>query len=207
MGTLISTVDALVAEVPERLADPDSIVELHRQMARLQAVEARAVAAFDAGRAWEADRARTAAAWLSVRCRLPKSVAKREVHLGRTLRYLPACERAWLAGDIGADQVAVLASVRRPTTAGRLADDEELLVGYGKVMSFAGFVRVVRYWAQHADPDGEDEGAADDRAARKFHFTQSIGGLWFSDGVFDPLSGCAFANVLGRIEKEMFEAD
>ena len=207
LGSLISGIDSVVGVEPERLADPDSIVELHRQVARLEAVEARAVAAFDAGRVWEAERARTAAAWLSVRCRLAKSVAKREVRLGRSLRHLPVCERAWLAGELTADHVNVLASVRRPETEERLADDEELLVGYGKAMSFAGFVRVVRYWAQHADPDGEDDGAADDRAARKFHFTQSIGGMWFSDGVFDPLSGAAVATELRRLEDRLFEAD
>ena len=60
MGSLISGIDSVVGVEPERLADPDSIVELHRQVTRLQAVEARAVAAFDAGRVWEAERARTA---------------------------------------------------------------------------------------------------------------------------------------------------
>jgi hypothetical protein len=38
---------------------------------------------------------------------LAKSAAKREVGLGRRLRRLPACEAAWLAVDIGADDALV----------------------------------------------------------------------------------------------------
>ncbi len=68
------TIDELVATDPALLADPDTIVDLHRQHARLEAVLARAASAFDTGHAWQPDRARTAATWLSVRCHLPKTV-------------------------------------------------------------------------------------------------------------------------------------
>jgi hypothetical protein len=176
-------------------------------MDRLEAVASRATACFDTSRTWELDGARAAAGWVSVRCRLPTSRAKREVARGRALRHLPAAEAAWLAGDIGGDHVDVLASVRRPATEQRLADDEAMLVGQAKVLSFAHFVRVVAYWAQHADPDGEDRGGDDLRAARKLHLSQSFGGLWFANAVLDPVSGAAVAKELSRIEDALFEAD
>ena len=46
-----------------------------------------------------------------------------------------------------------------------------------------------------------------DQAARKLEFAQSIGGRWFSEGVFDSISGALLARELSRIELELFEAD
>jgi HNH endonuclease len=65
----------------------------------------------------------------------------------------------------------------------------------------------LQYWAQHADPDGTDRAADHDRAARRFHLSQSIDGLWFADGTWDPISGSALANELGRLETELCHAD
>ena len=93
---------------PAVLGDGETLLELHRQLERLAAVTTRAVAAFDAGRTWEADGARTASAWLAVRCRMPVTSARRRVQLGRALRHMPAAEAAWLAGEVGEAQVGLL---------------------------------------------------------------------------------------------------
>ncbi len=53
------------------LADGESVVELHRALARLEALATRSAAAFDASGEWEADGARSAAAWMAVRCGIP----------------------------------------------------------------------------------------------------------------------------------------
>src|SRR4051794_7220427 len=95
---LVDAVDALCTADPAALADGDAIELLHQQLDRLQAVTTRATASFDSARAWEADGARTASAWLAVRCHLPVTTARRRVQLGRALRRMPAAETAWLAG-------------------------------------------------------------------------------------------------------------
>jgi uncharacterized membrane protein YbaN (DUF454 family) len=43
--------------------------------------------------------------------------------------------------------------------------------------------------------------------ARRFHHSQSFGGMWFADGMFEPISGAVVDNALRRIEQELFEAD
>ena len=83
---LRSALDALHAIDPERLGDGETVVALHRQLERLKAVTTRAVAAFDAGRSWEADGARTASAWLARHWDVGQESARRRVRLGRTLR-------------------------------------------------------------------------------------------------------------------------
>src|SRR5688572_19249084 len=93
--------DALCAVDPAVLGDAETVVALQRCAERLSAVTTLAVAAFDAGRSWEADGARTASAWLAARCRLPVETARRRVRLGRALRHMGVVEAAWLAGEIG----------------------------------------------------------------------------------------------------------
>ena len=93
LGTLIAGIDEVVSADPSELADRETIVELHRQLARLEVAVTRAAAAFDADGAWQADGARTAAAWLSVRCGLPQATARRRVWLGRALRICPPVRR------------------------------------------------------------------------------------------------------------------
>src|SRR4051812_21283830 len=87
---LEAVVDGLCGVDPPALADAETVVALSRQLERLTAVTTRAVAAFDAGRAWEADGARAASAWLAVRCRVPVSSARRRGELGGSLRPPPA---------------------------------------------------------------------------------------------------------------------
>src|SRR5579872_4125742 len=105
LAELIADVDRLVTADPAALADREGIAELHRQLDRLEAVAARADAAFDAAGGWRADGARSAAAWLAVSCHHPKSNARQRVRRGRGLRHLPAAEEAWLDGAISAAHV------------------------------------------------------------------------------------------------------
>src|SRR3954467_8356543 len=97
---LAAAVDALVDMDPQALRDGDTVVELHRQLARVEAVTTRAIGAFDVGREWDVDGARGAPDWLAKRCRVPITKARRRTRLGRELRHMPATEQAWLAGDI-----------------------------------------------------------------------------------------------------------
>ena len=104
VGALREVVDALVDADPAAMADRDSIEELHRQLSRLEAVVTAATGAFEDSGAWGLDGARNAAMWLATRCRLPRAEARRRVRLGRHLRTLPACARAWAAGEITASR-------------------------------------------------------------------------------------------------------
>ena len=180
---------------------------LHRQLERLRAVVTRASAAFEAGRTWEADGARTAAAWVSARCRTPMAAARQRVRLGRELRSMPATEEAWLAGEVGEAHVEAMAAERRQVGVERFDPHEATLVGYAADLPYRGFRRAVAYWSQVVDPDGAEERAADQREGRRLHLSQSFEGVWFLDGVLDPFGGEVVAGALRRIEAELFAAD
>src|SRR5580692_11583835 len=95
--------EALIVSGAEHYGDGESIEELHRLSSRLDSFVTEAVSAFEAKEQWAADGAKSAASWISSRCRLPRTAALRRVRLGRTLRQLPAVAQAWRAGDIGED--------------------------------------------------------------------------------------------------------
>jgi len=129
------------------------------------------------------------------------------VRLGRELRHLAVAEAAWLAGQVGEAQVALLARARSPVTETYMARDEELLVREAKRLPFASFARALAYWRWRADPDGAEDDAAAQRERRRFSLSQSLGGVWFADGTFDPIAGAIVAAELGRIEDELYAAD
>lgn len=204
---LAAVLDILSEVNPVRLADGETVQALHRQLERLRAVTARATAVFDAERSWEVEGARSAAAWVGIRCRQPVACARREVRVGRALRCMPEAEAAWLAGDIGEVHVSLLAAARTPATVDAFERDEAWLVRRARELRFGSFVRMLAYWRQRADPEGAETDADAQHRARRVHLSRSFGGGWVLDGLFDPIGGSIVAKALAGIEHELFVAD
>jgi hypothetical protein len=207
LDVLTDVIDRLSESDPSIYADTESIENLHRQLARLDAFVTNATAAFDAADNWVPDGAQSAASWLTIRCHLPKMQAKRTVRRGRSLRHLPECATAWAEGDITAAQVDVIAKLRTDSTEEALARDEKMLVDQGSSMRHALFVRAASYWLQLADPEGVEEDDEDRRNRRDVYLTESFGGMWMGRITLDPISGSIVGGELDRIEKALFEAE
>lgn len=137
------SLEALVASDAANYGDGASIEELHHLLSRFESFVTEATAAFEVGEQWAADGAKTAASWISSRCRVPRSAAKRRVRLGRTLRHLPECAQAWREGSIGLDHAQAIASARRHRTEASMARDEEMLVAQATEMDFEDFSRAL----------------------------------------------------------------
>ena len=202
-----ATLEALIASGAANYGDCESIEELHQQLARFESFVTEATAAFETGEEWAADGAKTAASWISSRCRVPRAAAKRRVRLGRTLRHLPAVAEAWREGDIGEDAARAIASARRHRTEASMARDEEMLVAQAKELGFEDLTRVLDYWKQMADPDGAEASDEERKAARHVFLESSLGGMWLGQVTLDPISGSIVANELNRLEHHLFEAD
>ncbi len=155
--------EALIASGAEHYGDGESMERLHSLEARFESFMTEATSAFETGEQWAADGAKTAASWISTRCRVSRAGAKRRVRLGRTLRHLPAVAEAWRDGAIGEDQAQAIAWARRHRTEAAMARDEAMLVSQASDMGFEDFSRALAYWKQLADPDGAE---ASDRSAR-----------------------------------------
>jgi hypothetical protein len=159
---LTAELDTLVDVDPAALADSDTILGLHRQIARLEAVTARATARWDADTTWARSGAKSGGAWLAAMTRAPRVEMNRRLRLGRALRHLPHTEQAWLAGDIGAAQVSALAGARAESDqlAHAMTRDEAHLVRQASTSRFRGFQRHLDYWRQTHDPAARTAGSA-----------------------------------------------
>lgn len=204
---LTEVIGRLVDSDTSTLADAESIVTLHRQLARLDAVVTTATAAFDSSGDWAADGAQSCAAWVATRTRLPKRAVRRRIRIGRQLRHLPVVERSWLAGDLAEPQVAAVAELRNDATEEALQRDEEFIVEQGKTLRFQDFSRVLAYWTQRADPGGAEDRAEAQRQDRDAYLDESFGGMWFGKQMFDPISGAIVAGEVERLYDELFKAD
>ena len=199
--------DALIGSGPEAHADGSSLEELHRLFSRFESFVTEATAAFDAGQEWSADGAKTSAAWIARRCRVPHAAARRRVRLGRALRHVPQSADAWREGRIGSDQAKAIAGERRHRTESAMERDEEMLVTQAAQMGFEDFYRALSYWKQLADPDGADDEEMARRDARAVFLEPSIGGLWLGQMTLDPISGSIVSGELKRLEHDLFEHD
>jgi methyltransferase (TIGR00027 family) len=106
-------VDQLPGGDPRDHCDGASLVELHRDLSRLEAYVAAATALFDSGKEWAADGERTAAAWLATQCKTPRRATGRDVKVARAVRDLPVIAEVWRAGEINTAALESIGSTRK----------------------------------------------------------------------------------------------
>ena len=207
LTALARDIDELFEAGRGQLGTGETVLELERQLSRLQALVAHAAAEFSRSGDWREDGARSCGAWLAARTNLPKPECRRQVKLGTFASLMTHAGAGWRAGDIGTAQVQRLRSLRNRRTYIQMNRDEEMLVGFARTLSFDEFDRAAAYWEQHADPDGADESDEERRNRRDVYLTQSVGGMFLGRITLDPLSGAAVSGELGRREQELFEKD
>jgi hypothetical protein len=206
-SALAEAIDELAAADPFSYSDAGTIMDLERQLARLEGVIAKAVACFDDSAEWAPEGAKSAGAWLAARCTLPKGVARRQLRRGAALSALPRTALALLEGDIGVAHLDVLAKAARAVGPEVLRQDEALLVQQATALAFEPFCAAVAYWEQLADPDGTEEAALVRRARRDVFVAESIEGLYLGQITLDPIGGALVAGELSRLTDELFAAD
>jgi hypothetical protein len=192
---------------PASLTDPASIERLERQLARHEAFVTRKVAAFAASKAWAPSGARNPAAWLAKKCGLPNSEAKAQVRRGHQLGQFPTMARHWSEGQVTSSHLDVVGRLRKPSTEDVLDRDEEMLADEAVRCHFDDYVKLARYWEQHADPDGADADDMERQANRDVYLVPSLGGMRLGKMTLDPISGAIVGDELDRLEGHLFEAD
>ena len=186
----------------------EAVLATQRLRGALDVAEARLLSRWDAQRCWQPSGAKTGAAWLAWKQRVPIGVARQRLRHARALRALPAVEAAWSTGDLDRAHVTTLLGARTARTATAFdADGHEWLLELARSYGFVSFKAACDRWSMIVDPDGAEQKAADDRDAREVHLSRSFGGMWFGKVTLDPLSGEIVHTALREIEREMFEAD
>src|SRR2546423_9121571 len=203
-----------IAEVrdvdPDRLTGPalsDTIVQLEQLLSQLEAAVTDKAAAWEQRGCYEADGAKSPAAWLAWKTRKPIGECRRRLRLGRTCTVAPVAAAAWRGGAISGAHLDLLATVRTPATAEVFARDEQLLVDQAATLRFSAFTKAVKYWHELADPDGTDRDAESQRERRGLHLSQSIGGVWFGKVTGDPIGGTIVHDEVARLEQQLYHQE
>lgn len=207
LDTLTRAVDDLIELGPSRYADAESVVALHVQLNRLEAVVTSATAAFDASDDWALDGAQDCAQWLATKTHVPKKTARRRLRSGARLRNLPLVEGSWQTGAIGEAQVASITALAKPPVEEAVRRDEAMLLGHATTLRYEAFTRALAYWRQLADPDGAERDADARRAERSMYLAKSFNGMWLGNLTLDPISGEIVHNELDRLHEELFLCD
>lgn len=185
----------------------EAVLGLQHLRGSLDAAEACVLARWDAQGCWRASGAKTGAAWLAWKEQLPIGVARQRIRHARALRALPAVEEAWADGEIDRSHLTTLLGARTPRTAEVFDREYKTLLDIARTSSFRDFKRACDLFGLVVDPDGAEQRAEGDRAAREVHLAKSFGGMWFGRMTLDPISGEIVATTLRLIEKELFDAD
>jgi hypothetical protein len=144
---------------------------------------------------------------VATKCHEPVRDSRRRVKHGHLLRDFPVVAAAYAAGKINGAHLDLFASACNARSKESMTRDEALLVDQAVDMGFEDFTRSMAYYKQSADPDGTEEEALAQRERRCVSLIPLLDGTFVGRINLDPISGTIVADELGRLEKELFEAD
>ena len=204
MGNLASAVDELLAVDPRELpgtAAMDAVVDLRRQINRLEAAYLAQLEAVDRAGAALTEHASTAG-WLRAGCRLSATAAHRDVHLARDLAdALPATRAALADGVISPTHAQLIASLRGVISEPALAGAEPHLVAYATESTPKELRAAVTHVRHTYAPDKQQRDEQDDYAARRCHTSTTIAGLGVGDWLLHPAGQETLATALHALSR------
>ena len=201
-GKLDLDVDALDDQQLHEL-----VVGSHRAAARLAAVRAKLIAAWDARGVWGSNGARTPAVRLRNDCKISSESAAVELRRARKLRSMPHTLAALAAGEISVDHVDLLGRANYGTRQTCFAESEEMLVGHCRRLRFPEAEHVVAYWRQHADAVGADDDAQRLHEQRRLSAARTYDGSVYLRALLDPIDGTIFLTELTRLERQLYDTE
>ncbi|MCB1006953.1 MAG: DUF222 domain-containing protein, partial [Acidimicrobiales bacterium] len=185
----------------------DTLVELSRVRAMVDAAEVEALAAYDASKEWTATSALSAAARIAHLTRRPLADVRWRVGLARKLRSMPHTLSAFELGEIGIEHVRVLCRANLAALAVEFARDEDTLVDKARTLPFDAFAAEVRTWRDVVDPEGTEKRALSNYEERHLNASQSFEGMGRLDGWMEPFSYHVFRTELDRHYQRLLDAE
>jgi hypothetical protein len=209
---LDTAVDGLADVDPVTMTDGQvhrTLVELHRQQARLEAVKLSLAASWQARRTWAADGSKSAKARLARETKSCRATAKRTLQRSTALASMPHTAAALRAGEITVDHVDLLiaAAAKGRWRAVRFAIDEERLVRHCRELPMYEAQRLVRYWINRVDAELGDDGPEPAWRDRELSTGRGIGNEVHVRAILDPIGGGELLAALDRIEHELYVED
>src|SRR5256884_3613279 len=167
----------------------------------LEAVFATGVRRFDKSGEYKADGALSLTAWLRWKCKLSGGAAMERVEIARHLEKLPATAAAFANGDVGFQQVAVLARTAEHVGAAAVRKDEANLLKSAQTMDPGQFTTVAKNFEHRVDAAGALAEANNAYQRRYFRISEPQDGLVRLDGLLDAEGGATLRTALQAFMK------
>jgi hypothetical protein len=165
---------------------------------KLDAIAVALVDVVDRNGLYADDGHRSAKAWCAYTCRTTRAEANRRAGLANMFRTLDETARCYRAGDLGREQVGLLAKAfRNPRCGHLLADSEEMLLEDERRLNARQFTNVMKHWLHTADADGIRQRHDTLHENRDMRITEQFDGGFTLDGRYGPAQGA--------LAKELFE--
>jgi hypothetical protein len=205
LSDLRTAVDLLAAEVVDD-RDPAAeakLIELRRQIDRLEAEFCRRLRPFDRARGFVRSGAANVAAWLRSACRLSASGAHERVEVAHELGALPEVEEAWRRSDIGYQHAAVLARSVREVGLEPLRAGLDELLDTARRVDPSRLRTTTRYLRYFLSPDGARASENDAYERRYLDMSQTVDGVVVVNGQLDAEGGALFRAAVNALDKPL----
>jgi len=177
----------------------EQLIELREGIDRLEAVFADGLRRFDKSGEYQADGALSAVAWLRWKCRLSGGAAAERVGIARQLEQLPKIEQAFARGEVGYQQVAVLARTAEHVGAQAVRQEEGTLLQAAQTMDAGQFSVEAKKFEHKIDAEWALEEANRAYARRYLMVGQPLNGLVRLDGLLDAEAGATLQTALNAL--------
>jgi hypothetical protein len=172
--------------------DGAAITQLLGLRDRLEARIAEVVGAFDAAKLWDIDGAISMTAWLRTSSDMTRKSANRLAILGRRMRQLPVCAKAFADGSLSGGQVATILANVDDSTVTVFAEQEAEVVPYLVPLTVAGTARAMGGWKARAKIEAD----LPEEPERSLHLSQTLDDRYVLDGSFDAEGGATVEAAL-----------
>ncbi len=167
----------------------DTVVELHRQLARLQGQLTRHVAALDTVTTGQVEGHPTTASWVRDVCATTHEYASDLVRTSRVLDARPACAVALQTGAMSYVHARVVTSALTDLPADSRDSAEPILLEAAAKLDPSRLRSVATRLRETINRDYADRSANRDHARRRLHVSRTLDGMVALDGLLDAEAG------------------
>jgi Domain of unknown function (DUF222)/HNH endonuclease len=177
----------------------EDLVEIRRQIDRLEAQFVRRLALFQRQRGFVADGSTSAVSWLRSRCGLAAGGAAGRAEVARELPSLPEADRLFRAGEIGLDHALVLARTVAEVGAEAAGARSLALVERAQCEDPTQLREASRRLRYSVDPEGATSAYRRMHERRHLNVSKNFDGLFILDGVLDPEGGATLRTAMDAL--------
>ncbi len=195
IAELDAAISALAAEVVVGVDQRDSLLELQRSQARLDAEIARRLDAFRMSHGWTDDGARSPAAWLSSRTHGNRAHLTAAIRTAKLVADLETTRAAWECGEISTEHATVIASIRKRANADtHFLEYEPVLLAVANTHTAIETLGIAKAWLDalndHLDREApvNEQGDSPQRARPSVTFARILDGVGVLNGTLDTES-------------------